>query len=57
MGLGLGPVSGSALSQEMVISGKSVRQLVNRICPGRRGRKSQAPAMLNIVPKSAPRLT
>jgi hypothetical protein len=40
----------------MVISGKSVIKLVRRICEnnmGRKGRKRDAPAMLNMFPKLA----
>ena len=40
----------------MVISGKSVSRLVSRICfgnNGRNGRNSDAPAMLNMLPKLA----
>jgi hypothetical protein len=40
----------------MVISGKSVNRLVRRICfgsIGRKGRKREAPAILNIFPKLA----
>jgi hypothetical protein len=40
----------------MVISGKSVIRLVSKICLGKRGRKErkrEAPAMLNMLPKLA----
>jgi hypothetical protein len=40
----------------MVISGKSVNKLVSRICVGNRGRKGKkrdAPVMLNMFPKLA----
>ena len=48
--------SASTLSVAMVISGKSVSRFVSRIClgsSGRKGRKSEAPAMLNMLPKLA----
>ena len=44
----------STLSEAMVISGKSVSKLVNKICLGNNGKKGknkEAPAMLNILPK------
>ena len=46
----------STVSVAKVISGKSVNKFVSRICVGsrgRKGRKRDAPAMLNIFPKLA----
>ena len=54
--VGLSTIPGSTLSVEIVISGRSVSKFVSRICLGSRGRKcknSDAPAMLNILPKLA----
>lgn len=48
--------SASTRSVAMVISGKSVNKLVSRICLGSNGRKgnnSEAPAILNMLPKLA----
>ena len=53
---GCSTISASTLSVAMVISGKSVSRLVSRIClgsSGRNGRNSDAPAMLNMLPKLA----
>src|SRR5450631_1666114 len=53
---GWSTISLSTVSVAMVISGKSVIKLVSRICAGnngRYGRKSDAPAMLNMLPKLA----
>ena len=53
---GCSTISLSTLSVPMVVSGKSVIRLVSKICPGRRGRKDRkrdAPAMLNMFPKFA----
>lgn len=53
---GCSTISLSTLSVPMVVSGKSVIRLVSNICLGRRGRKdrkSDAPAMLNMFPKLA----
>ena len=49
-------ITSSTRSLAMVISGRSVRKLINRICLGsigRKGRNSEAPAMLNMLPKLA----
>jgi uncharacterized protein (TIGR03000 family) len=51
-----GTISSSTRSVAIVISGMSVRMFMNRIClgsRGRNGRKSDAPAMLNMFPKLA----
>ena len=53
---GRSTISRSTLSPAMAIAGKSVRKLVSRICMGsmgRKGKKSEAPAMLNMLPKLA----
>ena len=53
---GFSTISLSTVSVAMVVSGKSVNKLVSRIClgsRGRKGKKSDAPAMLNIFPKLA----
>ncbi|MDD2835671.1 MAG: hypothetical protein PHY05_05925 [Methanothrix sp.] len=51
--LGCEPSSGSTLSPAIVISGRSVKRLVNRTCEerrGRNGRNRESRAMLNMFP-------
>lgn len=46
----------STLSMAIVISGRSVNRFISKICLGTKGRKdkkSEAPAILNMLPKLA----
>ena len=53
---GRASICSSTLSPDRVIAGRSVSMLVSRIClgsSGRNGSSSEAPAMLNMLPKFA----